>query len=76
MVAYKRILLKISGEAIAGDKKHGIDVETIGRICDKIARPIIKMKIIENADKTNFFLFAIIISLSLFLYLHFYFLNI
>ena len=36
MVAYKRILLKISGEAIAGDKKHGIDVETIGRICDKI----------------------------------------
>ena len=33
---YKRVLLKLSGEALAGDIKHGIDAETIGKICDKI----------------------------------------
>ncbi|MFQ5646369.1 MAG: UMP kinase [bacterium] len=32
----KRILLKISGEALAGEKKHGIDPETIGLIADDI----------------------------------------
>ena len=33
---YKRVLLKLSGEALAGDAKHGIDVTTLGKICDKI----------------------------------------
>ena len=33
---YKRILLKLSGEALAGDKKVGIDEETINGICDAI----------------------------------------
>ena len=33
---YKRVLLKLSGEALAGEKKTGVDVETVGRICDKI----------------------------------------
>jgi len=33
---YKRVLLKISGEALAGDNKQGIDSDTIGGICDKI----------------------------------------
>lgn len=33
---YKRVLLKVSGEAIAGDKKAGIDVETLGEICDQV----------------------------------------
>ncbi|MBQ9011886.1 MAG: UMP kinase [Bacilli bacterium] len=33
---YKRILLKLSGEALAGDQKHGIDDQIIGNICDKI----------------------------------------
>ena len=33
---YKRILLKLSGEALAGQNKTGIDVETVGKICDKI----------------------------------------
>ena len=33
---YKRILLKLSGEALAGDKKFGIDEETIDKICDAI----------------------------------------
>ncbi len=33
---YKRVLLKLSGEALAGESKHGIDAKTIGGICDKI----------------------------------------
>ena len=35
---YKRILLKLSGEALAGDKKTGIDAEVIGNICDAIEK--------------------------------------
>lgn len=35
-IAYKRILLKLSGEALAGKRKNGIDAETLGNICDKI----------------------------------------
>lgn len=33
---YKRVLLKLSGEALAGPNKTGVDVETVGKICDKI----------------------------------------
>lgn len=33
---YKRVLLKLSGEALAGNSKRGIDVETLGSICDKV----------------------------------------
>lgn len=33
---YKRVLLKISGEALAGENKHGIDPISIGNICDRI----------------------------------------
>lgn len=33
---YKRIILKISGEALAGSKKTGIDTETLGEISDRI----------------------------------------
>lgn len=35
-LAYKRVLLKLSGEAMAGDKKNGIDADVIGSICDQI----------------------------------------
>ena len=35
-IAYKRILLKLSGEALAGEKKTGVDGTTVGKICDKI----------------------------------------
>ena len=34
--AYKRILLKLSGEALAGENKTGIDADTLGKICDQI----------------------------------------
>ena len=35
-IAYKRILLKLSGEALAGERKNGIDAKILGNICDKI----------------------------------------
>jgi len=34
---FKRVMLKISGEALAGNSKFGIDTETINRVCDKIS---------------------------------------
>lgn len=33
---YKRILLKLSGEALAGEQKTGVNVDLVGKICDKI----------------------------------------
>ena len=39
-VKYKRVLLKLSGEALAGEQKTGVDVETVGKICDKIKEVI------------------------------------
>ncbi len=33
---YKRILLKLSGEALAGDNKTGVYADVIGKICDQI----------------------------------------
>lgn len=33
---YKRVLLKLSGEALAGNGKTGIDTDTLGKISDKI----------------------------------------
>ena len=33
---YRRVLLKISGEALAGDKGSGLDFQMIGSVCDVI----------------------------------------
>ncbi|MBR5540590.1 MAG: UMP kinase [Clostridia bacterium] len=30
---YKRVLLKLSGEALSGEQGHGLDFETVGRVC-------------------------------------------
>ena len=35
---YKRILLKLSGEALAGDKKTGLDIPTIEKICKSVKK--------------------------------------
>ena len=35
---YKRILLKLSGEALAGDKKTGLDYNVITPICRAVKR--------------------------------------
>ena len=42
MIAYKRVLLKLSGEALAGKEGHGINSEVIGAISDKI-KEIVEM---------------------------------
>ena len=39
---YKRILLKLSGEALAGENKIGIDTETVDKICEQI-KEIVEM---------------------------------
>ena len=36
-LAWKRVLLKLSGEALAGDQPLGIDTTIVGRIADEIA---------------------------------------
>lgn len=33
---YKRVLLKISGEALAGDRHFGLDFDVIGKVCDVV----------------------------------------
>lgn len=35
-VKYNRVLLKISGEALAGDKKFGIDFDVLTSVCERI----------------------------------------
>ena len=35
-VKYKRVLLKLSGEALAGEQKTGVNAEVVGKMCDKI----------------------------------------
>ncbi len=39
---YKRVLLKLSGEVLAGEKGTGVDAQTVGKICDKI-KEIVEM---------------------------------
>lgn len=41
-IKYKRVLLKLSGEALAGENKVGVNAETVGGLCDKI-KELIKM---------------------------------
>ena len=40
---YKRILLKLSGEALAGENKVGIDFKTVDKICEQV-KELVKMK--------------------------------
>ena len=35
-IKYKRVLLKLSGEALAGDAKRGLDFDVIGKVCDVV----------------------------------------
>lgn len=37
---YKRVLLKISGEALAGEKRTGLDFAIIGQVCDVIKEAV------------------------------------
>jgi uridylate kinase len=35
-LAFKRVLLKVSGEALMGEKPYGIDLDTVGRIAEEV----------------------------------------
>ncbi len=37
---YKRILLKLSGEALAGPNGFGIDANTLGKVCDNVKKVV------------------------------------
>lgn len=37
---YRRVLLKISGEALAGEKHRGLDFDVIGSVCDVVKKCI------------------------------------
>ncbi|MDX2182767.1 MAG: UMP kinase [Gemmatimonadaceae bacterium] len=39
-VKYRRVLLKISGEALAGESKFGFDFDTIGRLAEELQQVI------------------------------------
>jgi uridylate kinase len=40
MGVYRRVLLKLSGEALSGDRGYGLDVQTIERLCEEIGEII------------------------------------
>ena len=40
-VKYKRVLLKLSGEVLAGEQKVGINSEVVGKLCDKIKEVVL-----------------------------------
>ena len=37
---YQKILLKVSGEALAGDKKFGLDENTLAKISESIKKVV------------------------------------
>ena len=37
---YRRVLLKVSGEALAGEKHTGLDFEVIGQVCDVVKEAV------------------------------------
>ena len=37
---YKRILLKLSGEVLAGEQKNGVNAEVLGKLCDEIKKVV------------------------------------
>ncbi len=39
-IKYKRVLLKLSGEAFGGEKDFGIDVSTLARIAKQIKQVV------------------------------------
>ena len=39
---YKRVLLKLSGEALAGEASRGLDFDVIGSVCDVIKKCVDK----------------------------------
>ena len=51
MIAYKRVLLKLSGEALMGNLGYGIDPAVVAEIAQEVARAPSRGMI--NADSNN-----------------------
>ena len=53
-IQYKRVLLKVSGEALAGDAHRGLDFNVIGEVCDVIKRCVdagVQIGVVNFAEK-------------------------
>ena len=37
---YRRVLIKISGEALAGEKKTGFDFPFVSRVCETVKQAV------------------------------------
>lgn len=37
---YSRVLMKLSGEVLAGPQRHGLDPDAVGRVCRELARVV------------------------------------
>ena len=63
---YKRILLKISGEALAGDKHFGLDFDVIGNVCDVVKQcvdmgvqvGIVRLRAVHQLEKGSVVIFG------------------
>ena len=53
---YNRVLLKLSGEALAGEDKTGINIKVVGEICDKIKEVVemgVQVAIVERSRRNG-----------------------
>ncbi|MFR4375157.1 MAG: hypothetical protein ACLT3G_14465, partial [Acutalibacteraceae bacterium] len=56
---YKRVLLKLSGESLSGNVGHGIDFDTVVKICEPIKKIVdmgceLRLKISEKPKVFQF----------------------
>ena len=51
-IQYKRVLLKVSGEALAGDAHRGLDFAVIGEVCEAVrqAYPDYTLQVAMDTD--------------------------
>ena len=49
---YKRVLLKLSGESLAGKAGHGIDFDTVLAIC-KPVKELVDLSLIHISEPTR-----------------------
>ena len=55
---YKRVVLKLSGEALAGDKGFGINPIIIKSVAKQVAEPYIRRRAIRHLEKKRVVIFA------------------
>ena len=48
---YRRVLLKISGEALAGDAHRGLNFDVIGSVCDVVKQCVEALSLIHISPR-------------------------